>query len=234
VRRILQAGLTALAFLALVALGVWQLDRRATKTELLDRIAVAERTPAVDLPVAVDPSMLDDFRIVSATGTLDHRKALFWRLEPRTARDGSVEGGTLLVVPLLRDGSAPLWTVLGWIPERQLAEAPRKEPSVTTVQGFLRPPGARALFAPPDDTMTRRFFTLDPVAFSAASDLPAPVPGVLVSLGPAPKVGEYPDPARTLPRPPNDHLTYALTWFSLAAGLLLVAYFYFARRRDPA
>ena len=31
-----------------------------------------------------------------------------------------------------------------------------------------------------------------------------------------------PEPASALPRPPNDHLNYALTWFGLAASLVAV------------
>lgn len=227
-RLIWQAVATVIAFLLLVALGVWQLDRRATKLDLLERIAAAEAAPSTPLPLAVDASMVDAFRRVSAEGLLDHSRALFWRLEPR----GS-QGGTFLVVPLLREGAAPIWTVLGWIPERLVTEAPKAPPVQARVEGFLRPPGPRALFAPTDDTVTRRFFTLDPAAFSRASNLPEPVPGALVALGPAPAPGQFPDPARTLPRPSNDHLTYAFTWFGLAGALVAVALVHFRRRPDP-
>jgi surfeit locus 1 family protein len=40
-------------------------------------------------------------------------------------------------------------------------------------------------------------------------------------MGQPPPKG-YPDPAQHLPRPPNNHLSYAITWYGLAAGLLLV------------
>ena len=29
-------------------------------------------------------------------------------------------------------------------------------------------------------------------------------------------------PARTLPRPANNHLSYAITWYGLATGLLVI------------
>ncbi|HEX3350753.1 MAG TPA: SURF1 family cytochrome oxidase biogenesis protein, partial [Acetobacteraceae bacterium] len=44
------------------------------------------------------------------------------------------------------------------------------------------------------------------------------------ALGPPPE--DYPDPAQSLPRPPNDHLSYALTWYGLAATLLVVFLLY--------
>ena len=62
--------------------------------------------------------------------------------------------------------------------------------------------------------------TLDPAAIGAALGLASVAPFTLVALGPAPT----PPRARrsALPRPPNDHLSYALTWFGLAACLLVV------------
>ena len=49
-------------------------------------------------------------------------------------------------------------------------------------------------------------------------------PFVLVAMGQPPPRG-WPQPATSLPRPPNDHLQYALTWFGLA-GVLLIQFSY--------
>jgi surfeit locus 1 family protein len=46
-------------------------------------------------------------------------------------------------------------------------------------------------------------------------------PFVLVAVGTAPK-GVYPDPVSTLPRPADNHLQYALTWFGFAITLLII------------
>ena len=48
--------------------------------------------------------------------------------------------------------------------------------------------------------------------------MPRVAPFTLVAMG----AGGMPEPATTLPRPPNDHLNYALTWFALALSLLIV------------
>ena len=44
---------------------------------------------------------------------------------------------------------------------------------------------------------------------------------VLVQLGTPPAEG-IPLPATGLPRPPNDHLSYAITWYALAAVLMVI------------
>ena len=46
-------------------------------------------------------------------------------------------------------------------------------------------------------------------------------PFILVAMGPAPPE-RYPDPARHLPRPPNNHLSYAITWYGLAIALVVI------------
>jgi surfeit locus 1 family protein len=40
-------------------------------------------------------------------------------------------------------------------------------------------------------------------------------------MGSTPAAG-HPDPAKRLPRPPNNHLQYAVTWYGLAVGLLVI------------
>ena len=52
--------------------------------------------------------------------------------------------------------------------------------------------------------------------------LPRVAPYTLVVVGPA----GAPDPVRSLPRPPNNHLSYAITWYGLAVSLLVIFVLY--------
>jgi surfeit locus 1 family protein len=52
----------------------------------------------------------------------------------------------------------------------------------------------------------------------------------LVALGEG--GGTLPDPARTLPRPTNSHLGYAITWYGLALALVGVLVAFVRRRGD--
>ena len=56
-----------------------------------------------------------------------------------------------------------------------------------------------------------------PPAIGAALGLRQVAPFILVAMGSAPPE-RYPDPARHLPRPPNNHLSYAITWYGLAVA----------------
>ena len=46
-------------------------------------------------------------------------------------------------------------------------------------------------------------------------------PFTLIAMGPAPREG-FPDPAKHLPQPPNNHLSYAITWYGLAVALVVI------------
>ena len=66
-----------------------------------------------------------------------------------------------------------------------------------------------------------RFFTLDPAVIGSVVGAPNPEPYTLVAMGPE-TAGTYPAPAQHLPRPPNNHLSYAITWYGLAVALLII------------
>ncbi len=76
-------------------------------------------------------------------------------------------------------------------------------------------------FSPVDDLATRQFYTLDDDAIATAIGLAKPMPFTMIALGP-PSSTVYPVPAQTLPRPPNNHLSYAITWYGLAVALIVI------------
>ena len=200
---------TAVMFVLLVGLGVWQLQRRQWKLGLLAQIDLAEASPPIPLPDRPLP-----FTKVIVSGHLrDDLRALYGS----DVRD--VPGGTAigagLVEPLERPGHAPLLVDRGWVPDGQRG-APGGD---ATVVGYVRPAETPGLLSLTDDPAARRFYTLDPARIGAALGLPTVAPFTLVALGSG---GGLPQPAMALPRPPNDHLNYAMTWFGLAASLLVV------------
>lgn len=216
-RPVLITGLIALpVFLMLLWLGAWQTERLAWKTDLLARIAAAEAGPARPLDGEPEP-----YSKVAVTGRFDHGREVLLGLQVR----GPVLGAHL-ITPLLRDGPPPLLVDRGWVPISADAPVVRPEGEVT-LEGYIRPGEQPNLFSARDDAAARRFFTFDPGAIATALGLPEVAPFGLVVLGPG---GGLPDPARTLPRPKNNHLGYAITWYGLAASLLGV-FVVWARRR---
>ena len=85
----------------------------------------------------------------------------------------------------------------------------------------MRPSDTPGLFSATDNPAARLFYTLDAPAIGAALGLHHVAPFILVMVGSAPPE-RYPDPARHLPRPPNNHLSYAITWYGLAVALVVI------------
>jgi surfeit locus 1 family protein len=223
-RRLILPMLASLPVLALLlTLGTWQLRRLHWKTELLAGIAASEAAPPLPLPAAPAP-----YAKIVATGRFDHAREALLGVE--------VRGGTLgshLLTPLLRDAAPPLLVDRGWVPLERSATLDRPEHAVA-ITGYIRPADRREWVSATDDVAGRRFYVFDPVAIGAALDLPDALPFGLVALAPP---GLPPDAlpaaARSLPRPTNPHLGYAITWYGLAAALVGVVGTFVARRAAP-
>ncbi|MCR0983507.1 SURF1 family protein [Roseomonas populi] len=224
-RRILPAVLASIPVLAvLLALGTWQVQRLHWKTELLATIAAAEAGPPVPLSAAPQP-----FTKVAVTGRFRHDLEATLGAQVR----GAVLG-THLITPLEAEGLPPVLVNRGWVPMQRDGAAIIRPAGTVTVVGYVSPPHDRDLFAATDDVAGRRFYTADARAIGAALGLPGTMADLLVALRTADTPRDaLPQPAETLPRPPNSHLGYAITWYGLAASLLgvLVAW---AIRKDDA
>jgi surfeit locus 1 family protein len=197
----------------LIGLGTWQVYRLRWKEGVLAAIAAGESAPAV--PLGADPPA---YTKVSVTGRLRFDLAVRLGAEVRDTRAGSAMG-SYEIVPLERDGAAALLVNLGWVPESGAAVDER--PGLVTVEGYVRPGDVARWFSAPDDIAHRQFFTLDPAVIGQAVGERAVLPFVLVALG-AERAGGFPAPAAHLPQPPNNHLSYVITWYGLAVALLAV------------
>ena len=209
-KRLLVPAVATLAMLAiLIGLGVWQLQRLQWKLGILAAIDRAEASPAIALP-----EHPVQFTKVRTEGSFLAGKQARYGAEVRDTPAGPVLGSRV-IEPLQRAGQEPVLVDRGWAPDGAVVE-----PSgPVVVEGYVRTPDRPGLFSATDDPGKRQFYTLDPAKIGAALGLSREAPYTLVAMGPP---GAVPSPATALPRPPNDHLNYALTWFGLALSLLVV------------
>lgn len=215
-RLILPLAVTLPVLFVLLGLGTWQAERLGWKRDILAHIAAAEAGPA--LPLADPPAA---FAKVAAEGRFDHGREALVGLEVR-----GTTLGARLVVPLLRDAAPPLLVDRGWVPVDRAGPVERPEGPVR-IAGWIREAERAGWFSATDDVARRRFYSFDPAAIGAALGLPSVAPYALVVLGDG---RGLPEPDRALPRPRNNHLGYAITWYGLAAALTGV-FLVWARRR---
>ena len=219
---------TAVAFLILVGLGYWQVQRLFWKQDLIARIEAGLAAPPVDLETLPADGRAFDYRRVRLAGELltVHNFALGAL---------TVQGrlGASLITPMRLDDGSVLLVDRGWLPE---AELPPDEPEAlarparAVIEGVLVYIGEvrQGWFVPDNDITARRFYWLDREAISRL--VGAPVAPFLLRAQKAepPEVLAQVLPVRA--DLPNRHLGYALTWFGLAAALLVI-YVVFGFRR---
>ena len=222
-RRLLWPSLmTFVMLLVLLGLGSWQVKRLFWKEAILAQIARAEAADPV--PLAAGRDVPSPFMKVSVTGTYLADETALYGAEVQDIPSGPTMGAQLIEAMKQTNGGVILID-RGWVPLTR--SRPLDDPAgVVTVAGYVRFGDTAGWFSAADDPAARRFFTLDPKAIGPAIGQPDVRPFVLVALGAAtrqgPIVDRWPEPARHLPRPPNNHLAYAITWYGLAVALLAI------------
>lgn len=93
----------------------------------------------------------------------------------------------------------------------------------------LAPAGKPSIFTPENDPARNSWFYVDLAAMAKAAAIVHVLPFYL-DADASPNPGGWPQGGQTETDLPNNHLQYALTWFALAAALIVI-YVRFARRR---
>ena len=218
------AAATLAGVALLCALGVWQLRRLAWKEGLIAQIEARAGAPPAPLPPEADWARLDpqayEYRHVRFDATLERdREALVFR----PAGGPAHEPGYLVLTPARLPSGAYVVVNRGFVPEALKDRARRPEPQAQApepIVGLMRAPEPRNLFTPADDPARGNFFSRDPASVAARFDLARAAPFIVDADRGAPAAPGAPSGGETAIAFPNNHLSYALTWFGLAAALL--------------
>ncbi|MGP1355002.1 SURF1 family protein [Roseicyclus sp.] len=186
----------------LVSLGVWQVQRLAWKEGILAGIEARIAAPPVALPEAPDPEA-DAYLPVEATGRLgeDHVRVL-------VSRRG--QGAGYRVISALDTGQGRVLVDRGFMPTEGV---PPLHAGPVTVTGNLHWPDEIDGYTPENDLARNIWYARDVGALAARLGT-EPVLIVARALS-VPDAPVEPLPVDTA-NIPNDHLNYAITWFSLA------------------
>ncbi|KTE14356.1 SURF1 family protein [Sphingopyxis sp. H115] len=222
-RRAAFAAAALIAALGLAALGVWQVERRAWKHELIAAVdarvhAAPAKAPRPDRWDAVNAKD-DAYRRVTATGIFRHdRETLVQAVTERGA-------GYWVMTPL----ETPNFTLLinrGFVPKDRRDAKTRAAGQVAgpvTVTGLLRVTEPGGAFLRSNDPAADRWFSRDVAGIAKARGLGRTAP-YFVDADAAPNPGGYPVGGLTVVRFRDHHMVYALTWFTLSALSLFFAW----------
>ncbi|MGR3717302.1 MAG: SURF1 family protein [Thermohalobaculum sp.] len=195
----------------LIGLGAWQVERLARKEAIIARLEQRLAADPVALPVPPD-SARDGFLRVRVTGRIGSGELhVLTSLIPYGP-------GFRVIVPLTDASGRVVLADLGYVPEAA-KDAGYRPAGPVEVVGALYWPDEADGFTPAPDREANIWFARDlaPMAEALGTE---PLLIVAESYGGTPGDslggGDWPRPLRLGVDLTNDHLQYAITWFSLA------------------
>ncbi len=225
----------------LVALGTWQLERLSWKGGLIAELDAKLAAKPTDLPARERWQRLDagadEFRRVAFPAEfLPGEEALVYSSGSSVRPDATGPGYWVLAPARLTGGSIVVVN-RGFVPEGKQDPDRRKEgrPSGTVeIVGVMRWPEQRGQFTPADEPQKGLWFARDPSEMAKAKNWGNVAPFYIDQEAPLPP-GGLPKAGPLKASLPNNHLQYAVTWYGLAAVILIAGgFFWRSRRRDAS
>lgn len=215
-RRVLLVGLALLAAAGFTALGIWQVERRAWKLDLIARVEAGRTAPPLQVR---DWRAVPDYRRVRLSGSYLHdRETLVKAVTTR--------GEGFWVMTPLRTKEGIVLVNRGFVPS---AATPRAQAPATVI-GLARRTEPNGGFLRSNDPAHDRWYSRDVAAIASARRL-GPVAPMFVDADAGADPAAYPVGGLTVVRFRNNHLAYALTWFALAIMSVVAAVLVYRRSR---
>ncbi len=234
---VLDATVSALVGVVILSgLGIWQLDRKISKENLIATLnARLSRVPEDLPPRASWPRLRQDgeeFRRVAFPAEfLDGEEALVYTAGSPLRSDVKGPGYWVFAPARLAGGSIVLIN-RGFVPDDHKDLAMRAEGvphGIVDVVGVMRWPEIRGSFTPADDPKKNVWYLRDSNSIATFKKWATAAPFYVDQESPTP-AGGLPKPGKLEVRLPDDHLQYAITWFGLALALAGVYVVWLARR----
>lgn len=198
----------AMLVAGLLALGVWQVQRLAWKQDLIHKVETRIHARPIAAPRTAGED--DAYLRVTASGRFLHDQATL--VQALTARGA----GYWVLTPLVTDQGFTLLINRGFVPG-DTRQAYERLGGTARVTGLLRlsEPGGGFLRA--NDPGADRWYSRDVGAIGKARHVARPFANYFVDAEAVPLPDARPIGGLTVIDFPNNHLSYAITWFVLAA-----------------
>lgn len=220
---------TLAALPVLLGLGFWQLDRLEWKEALLVKLEQRMVADPAPFPAPEEWGEIDPYKEEYTRFQLEGR--FLAREFHYFQQNAKGTPGYAVISPLEVTEGAVVLVNRGFVPAHLketdahggIPESADGAPLRFT--GILRAPATRGAFDGVDDPEKNVWMVRDPAAMGATLDVALVAP-FIIDAEPGSFPGEYPKAGATRPELSNNHLDYALTWFSLAAILLIIYLLY--------
>jgi surfeit locus 1 family protein len=203
-----------IGFAILISLGVWQLERKAWKENLIDTLNARVSAPPHDLPPSPNQGA-DEFSRVRLRGVFASGQNALVYTAGSALRPDVLGPGYWVMSPLRTQDGKTVVVNRGFIANKsELTPPPAGEVELT---GAVRWPDESTMFTPADEPQNNLWYRREPVAIAAAKGW-GEVARFFVEQE-TPQLANAPHTGPLVVKLRNNHLQYAITWFGLAGGL---------------
>lgn len=234
--RIVVLLLAVILFSGFCGLGYWQVERRAWKLDLIERIDARVHGDAIEAPGRDDWANVsrtrDEYRKVKVTGTYRND------LESQVYTATDYGAGYWVMTPLMRNDGSIVMINRGFVPTDHRDPETRLGGMVegeVTITGLLRMDEPVGTFMRDNVPQDDRWYSRDVRAMAIKRGLDGnDVAPYFIDGDGADNRAKLPVGGLTKISFANNHVTYALTWFGLAGLSILAAWIVLRpRRRKP-
>jgi surfeit locus 1 family protein len=227
IKRLITTVLILGVFVILIKLGLWQVDRLAWKTTVLNQIE--KHTDVNIITTRLDiQKHTDTFRRGYLDGSLNMHKIIY--VQPRTYNK---KVGAHIYASFKIKNKQFIIVNLGWLENGNVFTYPDFLPG--RLGGHLRPYEKQNSFTPANNPRKNMWYFANIESFSEHFNIPEEqIFPMILYVETGYKLGNaQPFDASTTPKPRNKHLQYAIFWFGMSAlwlGLSIFAYIKLRRR----
>jgi surfeit locus 1 family protein len=219
----------------LCGLGVWQVERKAWKEDLIATLNARLAKPPDNLPPRTEWKDLEAEghewrRVTFPAEFIPGEETLVYTAGSPFRPD--VKGpGYWVFAPARLAGGSVVVIDRGFIPPERKDSASHAPPvGLIDIVGVMRWPEENGMFTPAADVKGNVWYARDLKTMAVVKQWPNEAPFYIEQEAPLPP-GGLPKPGRMVVNLRDNHLQYAITWFGLALGLAAVYGVWLVRRR---
>ena len=211
-----------ISFLVLISLGTWQVKRLFWKNNIISSYIEKFEKNKIVYDKSFKYDSTQEFRRVSIKGKfLNNKETLI------IGKTFEGNAGFHIVTPILTNENKVVLINRGWISEKLKLKKSRPFTIIeeeVTVDGIIRKPQQRGYFVPENDKKGNFWFTIKPNEIKKAHELNKYdfEENFFVDSIRNKKIKTLPIAALGKPNFRNQHLSYAITWYSLALTLVII------------
>ena len=222
---------TIFAFFTLMMLGTWQIDRLGQKNDLLKKIQRVSEDITDLKDVNIDDSNLDDwlYRKIKIHGDFISQENIFVFTHLSDPRGKFGGAGYWVLNPFKSDEGNIIVINRGFIPQNifdQFSSSTNKYKE-NIVTGYVRKFEKENIFTPDKNIEDRILYLFEKNDIKKLFRIKKIEPYFIDQVD---EYNSLPQSNETQLKFPNNHLSYAITWYGLATALLFI-YFYSIFRR---